>query len=110
MDFDATSLYPSAMYGKNSVCPKKESGLAFKPHMNDVNVEVSIIHTSNQDGNEIAFLKIKYHNPLCLIFQHLPVKEKVKNIEVNRMRNGYFMNTLRSVVILEIVKSGGKRV
>ena len=39
MDFDATSLYPSAMWDQNSVCPKIETGFAFKPHMNDFYVE-----------------------------------------------------------------------
>ena len=32
MDFDATSLYPSAMYDEKSVFPKKESGFVSKPH------------------------------------------------------------------------------
>ena len=36
MDFDATNLYPSAMYDENSVYPKIESGFAFKLFMNDV--------------------------------------------------------------------------
>ena len=40
--------------------------------------------------------------------QHLPVKEKVKKIEVNRMRNGYIIQYLTSVDIQEIVKIGGK--
>ena len=39
MDFDATSLYPSAKWVKNSVYPKKESGFGFEPHMNDTYVE-----------------------------------------------------------------------
>ena len=30
MDFNATSLYPSAMWSKNSVYPKIETGFAFK--------------------------------------------------------------------------------
>ena len=38
----------------------------------------------------------------------MPLKEKVKNIELNRMRNGYIINTLTSVDICEIVKIGGK--
>ena len=33
--FDATSLYPSAMWDENSVYPKIESVLAFKTHMNN---------------------------------------------------------------------------
>ena len=78
MDFDATSLYPSAINVKNSLYPKKESGFVFKPHMNDVHVEAFNNQTFNQDGNESAILKIKYYNPPDLIFQHLPVKERFK--------------------------------
>ena len=58
--------------------------------------------------NESANLTNKYYNPPDLIFQHLPVKEKVKKIKVIRMRNGYIIDTLNSVDIQEIVKSGGK--
>ena len=39
MDFDATYLYPSAMWDGNSMYPKIETGFAFKPHMNHVYVE-----------------------------------------------------------------------
>ena len=108
MDFDATSLYPSAMWDENSVYPKIETGFAFKPHMNDVYVEAFNNQSFNEDVDESAILTIKYHNPPDLIFQHLPVKEKVKKIEVNRMRNGYIVDTLTSVDIQEIVKIGGK--
>ena len=78
MDFDATSLYPSAMWDEKSVYPKIETGFAFKPHMNDVYVEAFNNQTFNEDGDESAILTIKYHNPSDLIFQHLPVKEKIK--------------------------------
>ena len=78
MEFDATSLYPSTMYVKNSFYPKIETGFVFKPHMNDVHVEAFTNQTFNQDGNESANLKFKNYNPPDLIFQHLPVKEKVK--------------------------------
>ena len=108
MDFDATSLYPSAMWYQNSVYPKIETGFAFKPHMNNVYVEAFNNQTFNQDGDESAILRIKCYNASNLIFQHLPVKEKVKNVEVNRMRNGYIIDTLTSVDICEIVKIGGK--
>ena len=33
MDYDATSLYSSAMWDEKSVYPKIENGFAFKPHM-----------------------------------------------------------------------------
>ena len=36
MDFDATSLYLSAMRDNNSVYPTREFGFAFKPHMKEV--------------------------------------------------------------------------
>ena len=80
MDFDATSLYPSAMWDENSVYPKIEFGFAFTPHMNDVYVETFNNQSFNENGDESAILTIKYHNPPDLIFQHLPVKEKVKNM------------------------------
>ena len=108
MDFDATSLYPSAMWDEKSVYPKIETGFAFKPHMNNVYVEAFNNQTFNQDGDESAILRIKYYNPPDLIFQHSPIKEKVKNIEVNRMRKGYIIDTLTSVDICEIVKIGVK--
>ena len=87
--------------------PKIETGFAFKPDMNDIYVEAFNNQTFNQDGNESVILRIKYYNPLDLIFQHLPVKEKEKK-EVNGMRNGYIIDTLTSVDIQKIVKIGGK--
>ena len=108
MDYDGNSLYPSAMWNENSVYPKIESGFAFKPQMNNVYVEAFNNQTFNQDGDESAILRIKYYNPRNLLFSTLPVKEKVKNVEVNRMINGYIIDTLTSVDICEIVKIGGR--
>ena len=76
--------------------------------MNDVYVEAFNNQTFNENGDESAILTIKYYNPPDLIFQHLPVEEKNKEIEVNRMRNGYIIDTLTSVDIQEIVENGGK--
>ena len=39
MNCDGNSLYPSAMWDDNSVCPKIESGYAFKTLMNETFVE-----------------------------------------------------------------------
>ena len=57
---------------------------------------------------------VKYHNPEISVFQHLPVKEKIKNPyknnsleEKNRIRNGIIIATLTSVDIVETVKYGG---
>ena len=107
MCYDGNSLYPSAMWDCESVYPKIETGFAFKPHMNKTYVEAFNNQTFNEDGDESAILTIKYYNPTDLIFQHLPIKEKVKKLEVNRMRNGYIIDTLTSVDICEIVKIGG---
>ena len=67
--------------------------------MNDLFVNDINIQKFNQDGNESAILNKIYYNPRNILLQHLPVKEKVKNIEVNRLRNGYIIDTLTSVDI-----------
>ena len=108
MDFDATSLYPSAMWDQKSVYPEIENGFAFKPDMNDFYVEAFSNQSFNQDGDESGILTIENYNPPDLVFQHLPVKEKVEKLEVNRMRNGYIFDTLTSADFQEIVKIGGK--
>ena len=51
---------------------------------------------------------MKFYNTPEFISQHLPVKEKVEKIEVNRMRNGNILDTLTSVDVFEINKSAGK--
>ena len=55
MDFDATSLYPSAMWDKNSVYPKKETGFAFKLDMKDIFVETFNNQTFNEDGDDLLY-------------------------------------------------------
>ena len=71
--------------------------------MNNVIVKAFNDQTFNQNVNESAILKINFYNPPNPIFHNLPVKELVKNIELNRMRNGYIIDTSTSVVIQEIV-------
>ena len=104
-DFDAVSLYPSAMSDPQSIYPRRETGYAFTPDMNEDLVNKFNNQTFTQGT---AILKIKFYNPKGLIVQHLPFKEKEKKIEINRMRNGYFVQTLTSVDIQEIVKIVGK--
>ena len=104
-DFDATSLYPSAMWDKKSIYPTIETGYSFTRVLNKFLVHRFNNQTFTQGS---AILKIKYYNPKNLIVQHLPVREKEKKIEINRMRNGYIVDTLTSVDIQEIVKIGGK--
>ena len=104
-DFDAVRLYPSAMWDEKSIYPKKETGYAYRRHMNDELVNKFNTGNFNQAS---AILKIKYHNPKNLIVQHLPIEERVNKTEINRMRNGYIIDTLTSVDIQEIVKIGGR--
>ena len=59
MDFDATSLYPSAMWDENSVHPKTDTGLVLKPRMKIIYAEAFSNHTFNHDGIEFAILKKK---------------------------------------------------
>ena len=104
-DFDAVSLYPSAMWDEKSIYPRIETGYAYTRDMNNELVEK--FNTGNFTQGS-AILKIKYYNPKNLIVQHIPIKEKENKIEINRMRNGYIIDTLTSVDIQEIVKIGGK--
>ena len=104
-DFDAVSLYPSAMWDEKSIYPRIETGYAYTRDMNDELVNKFNTQNFNQGS---AILKIKYYNPRDLIVQHYPIKEKEKKLEINRMRNGYIIDTLTSVDIQEIVKIGGK--
>ena len=55
-----------------------------------------------------AILTIRYYNPKNLIVQHLPAKEREKKIDINRICNGYIIQSLTSVDIQQIVKIGGK--
>ena len=104
-NFDCVSLYPSAMWDKASIYPRIETGFAFEIHMNEELIEKLNNQTFTQGS---AILKIKYYNPKNLIVQHLPIKEKEKKIEFNRMRNGYILQSLTSVDFQEIVKIGGR--
>ena len=104
-DFDAVSLYPSARWDPKSIFPKIETGYPFTKDTNDDLVEKFNNQTFTQGS---AILKVKYYYPKNLIVQHLPVKEKEKNIEINCMRNGYITQVLTSVDIQKIVKIGGK--
>ena len=103
--YDVNSLYPSAMWDPKSIYPKIETGYPFTPDMNDELVTKINNRTFTQGS---AILKIKYYYPKNLIVQHLPVREKVNKIEINRMRNGYITQVLSSVDIQEIVKIGGR--
>ena len=93
------------MWDEKSLNPRIETGYAYTRDMNNELVNKFNTGKFNQGS---AILKIKYYNPKNLIVQHLPIKEKVIKMEINRMRNGYIIDTLTSVDIQEIVKIGGK--
>ena len=104
-DFDAVSFYPSVRWDKNSFCPRIETGYAYTEKMSDDLVEKFITGNFTEGS---AILKTKIYNPKNLIVQHLPIKEREKKIEINRVRKVYITDTLTSVDIQEIVKIGGK--
>ena len=104
MEFDATSLYPSAMWNEKSVHPRKETSYAYAKNLNDELVE-KFSNGSFSRGSGI--LKTKYFNPKNLIVQHLPVKEKESKIETICIRNAYIIDTLTCVDVHKIVKIGG---
>ena len=76
-DFDATSLYASALWVEKSINPRIETVYAFTKYMNDELVNKFNNQTFTRGS---ALLKIKSYNPENLIVQHLPDKEEVNKI------------------------------
>ena len=104
-DFDATSLYPSAICDDALIYPKKATGRAFTPDINNDLVEKFNSGNFNQTFPD---LKVNYFSPPDLFFQHLLAKELVIKIEVNRMQKRYVIDTSTSVDFKENIGSGGK--
>ena len=76
--FDAVSLYPSAIWDEKSIFPRIETGYAYTKDM--------IIDLFNKFDNQplargSAILKIMYYNPKDLIVQHLPNEGEVNRIK-----------------------------
>ena len=93
------------MWDLKPIYPRIETGYPFTKDTNDELVENFNNGNLNQGS---AILKIKYYKPINLIVHHIPVKEREKKIEINRMLSGYTLGTLPSVDIQEIVEIGGK--
>ena len=113
VSYEFNSLYPSAQIDIDSTWPKIDTAYPFKNNMSDA---VWTLFNSGRwnELNRSAFLTVNYHNPENLVFQHLPVKEKIENPlknnrleEINKMRNGIIIDTLTSIDIIEKVKYGG---
>ena len=93
------------MCGWKAIYPRFETGYAFTRDMNDELVEKFNTGIFTRGS---AILKIKFYIPKNLIIQPLTVIGREKKIEINRMRNGFFKDTLTSVDIQETFKIGGK--
>ena len=59
MDFDATSLYPRAIWDEKTVYLTRESGFLFEPYMNNWFDNDFKNQIFNEDVNDYAILKIK---------------------------------------------------
>ena len=57
MNYDANSLYFSAICDIISIFAKIETGYAFEPHMSDIHVNDFNNETFNQDGKNSAIFK-----------------------------------------------------
>ena len=92
------------MSDEESVYRKLEIGYVLPDDKKHELVEKCNTQTSTHGS---AILKVLYYNPSDLKVKHLPVKAKVKQIESNRMGNGFTTDTLASVDIQKIDKIGG---
>ena len=82
MDFDATSLYPCAMWDKKSINAKTNNGFAFKPHMIDVYGKSFLDQTFNQNSDKSAILKLNYYNLPNPIFNTYQKERALKNMKL----------------------------
>ena len=106
------SLNLSAHSDENSTWPAIETSYPFEIYLNDAVCE--IFNSGRWDElKRTVFLTVKYHNPKNLIFQHIPIREKVKYSyknrlqEMNHCRNGVIFDTLISQDIIQVVICGG---
>ena len=83
------------MWVEKSIYPRIETGVAYTEDMKDELVEEFNGGNFNQGS---AILKLKYYAPKNLLVQHLPLKEREKKIEINRMQKGYILDTLNSII------------
>ena len=113
VSYNFNSLYPSAQTDLNGTRPKTETTYRFKKDMNET---ICTLFNCGRwsDLHRSAFSTVEYHSPEILIFQHLPVKEKIKNPyknkrleEVGMKRNGIIIDTMTKVDVVKIVKYGG---
>ena len=77
VSYDFNSFYPSAQIDINNSRPKLETAYPFIKYMSDA---VCSLFNSGKwhELRRSAFLTVKYHNTENLIFQHLPVKKRLR--------------------------------
>ena len=96
------SLYPSAKAHKNSKWPKIETAKAIKKEDND---RLCGLFNSGEwrTLNKSVVFRIRYYNAKDILFAQLSVKKqslnenKIRYEEINRFRNGYVTQYLKSV-------------
>ena len=71
------------MFDVDSVYPKIETEYALTSDMND-----KLVNEFNQQSFKSLAMLNKYYNPQDILLQHIPIKEELGKIEVNRLRNG----------------------
>ena len=95
------SLNPSALSNEKGIYPI-ETGYAFTLDR--------IRDLAEKFNNQTSHTEVQFYNfnPKNLIAQHIPVKGNVNKTKVNRMRNGFIVDTLTRVDIQELVEIRGK--
>ena len=112
--FDGKNLIPSTMVDRTSDYSRIETGYLFTPNIKMEKVQQFHNRTSTQFKDQASvFLRVRYHNPKNLTFQHLPVKDDVildrkRYADVNRLQNGCITQVLPNVDVDENVKMGRK--
>ena len=106
------SLCSLTMAHKVSRWPQTETEKAI--NQNDGNwLYSSFKNKTRENLKKYGFFEVKYYNPKEMIFQHMSAKGNVFDNriiiyeEIERFRNGDITQHLTSVVIGEIVRSGG---
>ena len=110
--YNFNSLHPNSEADKDSTRPAIETTYPLKKYMS--NAVCNLFNSGKRDQiNGSAFLTVKYHNPENLIFQKVPKKEKINSLskkntleEIDRSRNGIYIDTLNSADIVDTVKCG----
>ena len=110
---DFNNIYRIAEADGNSTWSAIETANPFEKYLNDAVCEKIVSGRWDELGRS-AFLTVKYHKPANLIFQHLPVKERIINPyehdrleQMNCSRGGIVSDTIEFIDSVEIVNCEG---